>query len=722
MQIGRLIALFICSIIFSSFLIINTISAEDTIENIVEATFNIEFISGTFLNLRITIDAERLTTDKTYTAEQIKSASLQQLGALGYLLYIMLENQFDVTFKNAEIKDFEIPIFDGSLFTEELNVSLSSSFFKLDNSVNVDNFINGVLDLSAYVNYSFVLQAEPGWNNSYKIDLGDDLEFKRTTGIPSGKHIVWTVKNWDGNFQNKVADIQVKKKEPTTDKIESEDIFIGFQLDSTDSKTPVLITEIILKNVDIREYNILPDFISNVDYLPADGFRLFVENDFMTWEKSYEKTVKPIEEKIKTTIEESPFNQTLDIYFNWNEETTIDCLNPYELSNMNNHPPIIAILKDNDINLQICDISSRALFGLINSGGIVSISKEDINFGEDLNRIGYDYNITINLPDNFYLEGKNKYTWNGSKPISGDFSSDDVLSYSNEEKNTIIEIELTNTDLNLLSFFTGKTELTFGLDLKTNRNYNVTSIPNEFYLPEKLKIDYLSSDALRLCIEENVFSEDNVNEFLISESEEFEEIFKGLLPGLEANTKVNKNIFEDSLNWNGNISDMDAEIPVNVATSTHGLYSVLFDFSFLPPKFDVPTRTFSFGGLKNQDVTYRVIFPKGIYIDISDPVDKATFGQFDDGRNYLQIKFSASEANQIVDVSYKIIPSALFIIGIFTPCIISLFITLILVIVIFIIRKKRRIRRGEIQYPEEEDANGYENEDFYIPPPPRKKQ
>ena len=171
MQIGRLIALFICSIIFSSFLIINTISAEDTIENLVEATFNIEYISGTFLNVKITIDAEKLTTDKTYTAEQIKSASLQQLGALGYLLYIMLEKQFDITFKNAEVKDFEIPIFDGSVFTEELNVSLSSSFFKLDNSVNIDNFINGVLDLSAYVNYSFVLQAEPGWNNSYKIDL-----------------------------------------------------------------------------------------------------------------------------------------------------------------------------------------------------------------------------------------------------------------------------------------------------------------------------------------------------------------------------------------------------------------------------------------------------------------------------------------------------------------------------------------------------------------------
>ncbi len=721
MQLVRLITLLLCSIILLSFFIISTVTAENTIDNLVDATFNIEFITGTDLNIEITIDAQKLTTDKAFTAEEIKSASPQQLGALGYLLYIMLENQLGVTFENAEIKDFEIPIFDGYVFTEELNVSLSPSFFKLDDSVNANDFINGVLDISAFVNYSLILETEPGWNNSYKIDLGNDLEFKRTTGTPSDKYIVWIVRNWNGAIQNKIADIQVKKKEPTTEKLDSEDIFIGFELDSTDTKNPNLITNLIIKNIDIREYNILPEVISNINFLPSDGFRLFVDNGFITWDKSYEKTVKPIEEKIITTIEESLFNQTLDISFNWDDETTIDCLIPYELLNMNNNPPIRAVFKDSDIDLQICDISSRALFGLINSGGIVSISKEDINFGEELNRIGYDYNITIYLPDNLYLEGENVYTWNGTSPISGEFQSDDAISYSSEEKDTIIEIEVTSTDLNLLSFFTGKTELSFGLDLKANRNYNVTNIPNEFMLPEKLSLNYLSADAFRLCIEEDVFSEISVNKFLISESDEFEGIFKNLLPGLEVSTNANKDSFDESLQWDGNISDMDAEKPVNVATSTHSLYSVSFDFSFLPPKFEIPRRTFNFTGLQNQDVTYRMIFPHGILIEISDQLGKAEFGELEDGRNYLQIKFSASESNQIVEVSYKMIPSALFIIGIFIPCIISLFITLILIIVIFIIRRKRRSKKEEVHYPEEKDTRGYEDEDFYVPPPPSSK-
>jgi len=720
MHLGRLITLFICALIFFSFFLVYNTTAEDTQENLVETIFNIEFVTGTDLNIIITIDPQKLTTDRTYTADEIKSASSQQLGALGYLLYLMLEKQLDVTFENAEIEDFEIPIFNGDQFTEELNVSLTSSFFGLADTVNIYNFINGVLDMSAWVNYSFILQAEPGWNNSYKINLGNNLEFKRTTGTPIGKNIVWSVKNWDGNSNNKLSEIQLKKKVPTTEKLESEDIFIGFVLDSRNTKTSILESNLILKNISIIDYNILPSFISNLNYVPADGFRLFVENGFISWDKSYQETIKPIKDKLKTTIEQSSFNQTLDIEFSWDDETTIDCLNPYETSNMDNEPPIRAILKDSNVDLKICDISSRALFGLINSGATVSISKEDINFGENLNRIGYDYNVTLYLPNNLYLDGENIYTWNGSNPIDGKFESDVAVSYPSEEKDTTIEIEIKSTDLNLLSFFTGKTELTFGLNLKGDRNYNVTTLPNEFDLPGKISLNYLNADAFRICVEEKVFSEKSVNKFLKSESQEFEGIFKHFLTGLDVSVSANKDRFEDSLYWDGNISNMDAKKPVNVASFTHSLYSVPFVLSFLPPKFEIPSNTFNFTGLQNQEVTYRMIFPNGIYIEVSDPLDKAIFGEMNDGRHYFEITFSASDSSLAVDVTCKMIPSILFIIGIFTPCIVSLIITLILIVVIYFIRKKRRRKKGEVPY-EEEETTGYEEEDFYVPPKPGSK-
>ena len=93
----------------------------------------------------------------------------------------------------------------------------------------------------------------------------------------------------------------------------------------------------------------------------------------------------------------------------------------------------------------------------------------------------------------------------------------------------------------------------------------------------------------------------------------------------------------------------------------------------------------------------------------------------DDGRYYIKIMFSADESNEMVEVSCKMIPSALFIIGVFTPCIVSLIITFILIIVIYIIRRKRKIKKGELHIPEEEEITGYEEEDFYVPPPPGSK-
>ena len=56
MQLERLITLIICSIFLLSFFIISSVAAEDTIENLVEATFNIKYISGSELNIEIILN------------------------------------------------------------------------------------------------------------------------------------------------------------------------------------------------------------------------------------------------------------------------------------------------------------------------------------------------------------------------------------------------------------------------------------------------------------------------------------------------------------------------------------------------------------------------------------------------------------------------------------------------------------------------------------------
>jgi hypothetical protein len=721
MHLSRLASLLIAMFFLLSFIMIGTTTADDTIDNLVEAEFDIDFVTGNTLNVNIIIDAYKLTTDQTYDADGIKGASEQELGAFRLLLYQMLNAQLGVTFQNANITNFTMPTFDGERFNEELTVELTPSFFGLDESVNVDDFINGILDMGGRVNYSLNLKAEPGWNNTYLVGLHHSLEFMRTTGSLRGDDISWTVRNWKEEFPDEVAEMQLGKKNPTTPSLSSEDISLEFILDSKDAEQVSLENNIVIRGADIQVYNILPDFITNLDFIPADGIRLFVDNGFITWEDCYEKTISPLEEIIIQTIESSSFNQTLDISFSWDSATTADCLTPYQISNMDNEPAVRAILTDDDIALKIFDISSRAVFGLIHSGAGANISEEDINFGDGLNNIGHDYSIKLFMPSGLYIDGENAYIWNDTLPISGIFEADDAPSYSDEDKSTIVEIEVKSTDLNLLSFITGTTELTFELYMRETRNYNVTTLPDAFTLPEKLAIDYLNSDAFRLCIEEEVFSKENINTFLSDDKTHFESLLLQILPGLEISGNVNRDVFEDSLIlWDGNLSDIDAYPPVKTESYAYNSYPMSFDFSLLPPSVDIPTKTFNFSGLPDQEVTYKMIFPHGLSINVNDPSNKTKVAEMEDGRYYFEIKFSDSESDLTVEILCKMSPSALFVIGIFLPCIISLVIAIFLVIVIYLIRKKRKGKKITPTFDEEE-ITGYEEEDFYVPPPPGSK-
>jgi hypothetical protein len=117
-----------------------------------------------------------------------------------------------------------------------------------------------------------------------------------------------------------------------------------------------------------------------------------------------------------------------------------------------------------------------------------------------------------------------------------------------------------------------------------------------------------------------------------------------------------------------------------------------------------------------------MIFPNGVDLECSDLSGKSVIKKLEDGRKYIEIYFSPLESELTVDVSCKIIPSLLFIIGVFMPCIISFFITIILIIMILLIRKKRKGRKvtPALTAYEEKDT-GYEGEDYYIPPPPGSK-
>lgn len=728
MKLTQKTAILISIIVLCSLTIVIPVKSEGNAKNLVTATFNIEFETATEYKISVTADVEKIyleNLDKTHNKGEISTISNTnptRMSIIQYALKGMMKSQIEEIFGSVAITD-ELPTYENGLFYDEYNVNLTSKFFKLNDSVNAHNLINGLLDLGAILNYSFNLQAGLGWNNTYIFDLGTKYGYQWTSGDGFANNINWKIENGYGNEPNLTAKIELKKNNPTTSNNNEEDIFIEFIVDTKNVNENSLSANIMAKTIDIRNYNALPVFVQNLDYVTADGLRLLIDNGLTSWDISKEKTINPIKEKIKNAVERSSFNQDLSFLFTWDNSTTNNCIDAFEISNMNDDPVVKAVLTDGEIDFNICGISSVATFGLINSGASVNISKEDINFGDNLNIIGYDYNVSFYLPEKMYLDGKNIYNWNESNSVEGKFSSDISNNFEEENKNTVIEIEFKTTDLNLLSFFTGNAELTFGLDMFEKCDYNVTTVPNEFDLPKKIILSNLCSDAFRLCVDENVFTKDEIDNFILNETKLFDNRLKNILPTLNVNGQANREKFDESLIWDKDITNMDAESAINIYANAHSSYPMIFDLSFMPPKFEIPALKLNFTGLQNQDVTYKIKFPPGITLEAKDIYNKAEVKKSND-QEYLEINFNESESNLTVQVSCKIIPSALFIVGIFIPCIISLIITIILIILIIILRRKRKGRGPKIEHyhtDDEEDFSGYEGEEFYVPPPPGSK-
>jgi hypothetical protein len=542
-----------------------------------------------------------------------------------------------------------------------------------------------------------------------------------TNGAVDGNTIRWDVKNWNGEEPSEVAQLSIRYVDPTTPQIDTENISLEFEIDARNIKNTSLKTTIITRHADIQRYTILPEFITNLDVIPADGIRLFVDNGLFSWDDLYQGTLEHIIESVISVIENSSFNQTLDIAFRWNPETTINCTIPYNLSHMDAAPAIHAELLDEDIAVLLCDTSVRAVFGLAHAGATANLTADDVNFGDGLADIGYPYNGTLRLPENVLLSGANRVQWNDSHPISGMLTSASASQYLEEHIETHIAVEIDTLELNLPSLFTGKTDLTATVYVEENINTYVTQLPEELTLPEKIDLDYMNADAFRLCVEERVFSTDAVEAFLTHKKDSFETQISGIVHGLTINGYLDRNTFFESLTWDGDVSSMEETVPVVISSYAHSFYSAPFTLSLIPPSITVSDQSFTLSGFNNQSVSYRIIFPKGINVEARDATNNTIpVGKTADARDYIEIIFAGDESDKTTVVTCTLTAAPLYVLGLFLPCILSFILVVVLIIVVLLIRKKRKqdkaFRGGEAEAPA---AEGYEDQDYYVPPPPQ---
>jgi hypothetical protein len=731
MRQRRLVAIGAVILVSMSLIFVMRVPAADTADSQVEAIITVTFETGSTLGARAQMIVNRIDNifDTSYTREMIENIAASQpeiMGAIKLRIHDLVRNQMNAAFEDAEVDTVNrIPSYENPYFIEEFRINLTAAFFKSTGLMNLSNVLNGALDMGAIITYHFNLQAEPGWNSTFVYVLPSSMSYyyANTDNVnPEGNRITWKVMNWEGSVPVIDATLMTRSKNPTTAPTESENISLVFELDTRTITTVSFQNTIMAHKINILAYQVLPSFITGLTVVPADGIRLFIDNDLLSWDDLYKKTIQPIAQQTTPILENSSLNQPLDLAFTWDAENTTNCSTPYNITHMDDTPPIKASFKDTDIALRICQMPSRAFFGLINAGATATITSGDVNFGSNLDGITQPYTMILHLPTNITLDEKNMYTWNRSAPIAGTFLSDlqPTPPYTEERIETHIEIELTKMDLNLLSLFTGKTELTASTKMKEDDQLYVIRLPNELTLSSKINITYLNADAFRLCTEENVFESENVNAFLSQKKEAFQQRLSEVFHGLPIKGMIDRKAFTNSLAWDGDISAMDGIVPVVVSNSANEVYNVGFNLSLFPGELTITPQRFLLQGAANQSVTYRIIFPRGITVNVSDTLGKSILigKTTKDGLDYVELSFDADEAGQTTILTCTLNASPVYVLGIFLPCILVFILVIILIVVIWLVRKKRKRGGGKRAKKEDTEPTEYSGEEYYVPPPP----
>jgi hypothetical protein len=717
-------------------MLVYPIAAAPVSENMVQAVITCTFDTGAHLAVRAEMIVNRINVfDTVYNRQAIEDMATTNpyvMGAIMLRLHESVKNQVEAAFTNAEVDTLNtMPTYQKPYFIDDFQVNLTPAFFQYNELVNLTTFLSGFLDMGATVTYQFNLQVEQGWNTTFTYTLPNSmvLGYANTADTnPETNTVTWIVRNWAGNEPAKQAVLSIQSKHPTTPASETEDIDLEYTLDTRSVNNISFIDSILLKKINVRAYNIIPSFITGLGSLPADGLRLCIANGLCTWTEVFEKTVQTIEQQTTPILENSSLEQPLDFSFQWDSQTTTNCSTPYNITHMDDAPAVRANFIDSDIQLVLCQIPAKAFFGLINAGATASLSSADLNFGLGLEGIRYPSKFILRLPSNISLSGQNVYIWNKTVPLTGLFTSEIQPNppYNSEYIETYIEVDLQKMDLNIFSAFTGKTELTASTKMREDDLLYVIRRSDDFSFSPKINISYLNSDAIRLCIEENVCSEGEINAFLAEKTLQFQNHLSELFHGLEVKGTIDRAVFSNSLVWDGDISSMDGVVPVIVSNYANEVSTVGFNMSIWPAELNIAPQHFILQGLENQTVTYRIIFPRGITVNATESSGKSFItGTTNDGQAYVEFSFGNESLTLPTNLTCVLHASPVYVLSLFLPCILVFLLLVVLVIIIYLIRKKKGgIRRGKVKLfaPEDNEPEEYGEQEYYVPPPPPSKK
>lgn len=591
------------------------------------------------------ISPEIIDDLKTYSSELYNSTMAYTFpNAERFFLNVIIDNES--LEKDDDQDRYKPPI----IVYVNGNVRFTAEDYKMENVTKLYDVIYGALKMGARVTKEFRLSADAGHYSIYEVIPPVGV---KVIGENSDRAL-WNVDNLDGlDAKSEIHSFTVESMSPNP--TYGEDVDVYTDIDIPEIGEIDILTTISVKSVDASEYGIIPESVSNLRYISADGIRLACSSNLTDWNVIYEKAIMDVELKIESELSEL-FNVSVDLKFYWNNDT----LEGYNLEVMKGRA-VKSFLKGEIKNNTIFGLDKDVVKGFLNAGARIEFA---IDFWAGKN---YTYHTEITLPENLALhsdateqEGKRK-RYEFESLLEATLFSELAPQYNSDKAFASVFIDIYSTELTI-------TTLNIKSRVDANVDFYRMRTPDEIKdtLPENVSISYVNSDAIRLALDKGLISNQDFGNIIDRIRTEIEEIIENAV-GQKADVKIE---VENSTMREYSIEEMNDLPPIRVKAEYNLKYSTseiriegraLLKFSL----------HFLLGSIEGWNITYKVFFPDGIdVLSIKDDLSKVERGR-SNGRDYFKVLLTSGDGDDEVvadlDVSYilileKVVPCTAFIV------------------------------------------------------------
>lgn len=166
-------------------------------------------------------------------------------------------------------------------------IIVSPDYFNLPEEAKINDAVYGTLKMGAHAIANATMSAPPGHNVSVSMIPPKDISFRDENHT---EPIHWTINNWIGsNNITETHKLIAYHLSPIVNK--QENIANNVNVDLVDFDRLYINVTSEVYAVEVSTWDMLPNQISNLTVVSADGIRMVVDNKLTTWDNIYTRVI-----------------------------------------------------------------------------------------------------------------------------------------------------------------------------------------------------------------------------------------------------------------------------------------------------------------------------------------------------------------------------------------------------------------------------------------------